>query len=134
MASLFPLVGRKEIAKAIKTKLGSTYEVQLFQNQVTVNSSTVKDDMTVADFDGYAPKTPDAVSDPYVDPVNGGFSLNIGGGVWVPSGDVDPPQTIYGWFVTAGVGADLIACGNFDDPIVITGVDTAVPLDITLNL
>lgn len=104
--------------------------VNLFQNQISIDPSTKKADLVVADFDGYAPKTVTALLPAYLDPI-GGASAQIatiqfdhtGGGT---------SNTIYGAWVETAAG-DLVLLIQFDAGIPMTGIGDSLPLDVKFN-
>jgi len=83
-------------------------------------------DADMADFPGVVPKSIAAGSRSHgVDPLTGRLQITlpgpIGGFLWQASGDVTPPQTIYGVALTSDSltveGADLLASALLPEPV-----------------
>lgn len=131
MIGVSPLVGREAIGLDLQTFLAGS-KVKLFQNNVLITVNTLKSELTVATFTGYADQTITATGDPVIDPINGGISITMPSFQWTTGDPTTVTNTIYGfWLETAG--GDLILAGNFDDPINMTEPFQGIPLMITLN-
>lgn len=119
------------VADQVQTYLADS-DLRLFVNNVTVSPNLVIGSLTQASFTGYAAKNYVTVPAPVKDPTNGGVSIFLGSNVFAASADIDPAQTVYGWYLTDTGGA-LIAAGNLPTPIQIRYDGDSVPIQVTLN-
>jgi len=112
----------------------------LFQNNLVPTPATVIGDLTPCNFDGYAPLAKDAASPSVAtDPATGDKIVRIpdpaGGWTWLTTGVTNLPQTVYGYALTDGTGADLYGVTLFDTPVVLTGAGQEVVVgDVTYRL
>lgn len=128
-APLYPNVSASHLCTLLDADLVNC-KVKLFQNDYQPNPDTVKANLTVATFSGYADKTVAALLPPYYDPI-GGASTQIGTLQWDHNGGVNA-NTIFGWWVE-NAGGDLIIVGRFDTPVGMSSLGDSIPLDIKFN-
>jgi hypothetical protein len=96
-------------------------------------------DVVLADFTGYAAKTPVPGTQPSGnDPATSDFKITIsppaGGWRWETTGLTNLPQTIHGIVLYSTTGPTLLASGLLDSPIDLAGLNQEVLLDaVTLT-
>ncbi len=106
--------------------------MDLFMNNVAINSETVAGDLTVAVFTGYTQQTLTTTPAPVTDLTLGGFSIYLPSNVFTCTTAPGSPVTIYGCYLREA-GGDLIAAANFTTPLTIQAIGDSVPLQVTLN-
>lgn len=107
-------------------------EVKLFKNDVLPTPSMVEADLEEADFSGYAAEVVAALLGAYLDP-GGGASAQLPTVQFEHSGGaVD--NIIYGFWVQSAAPADKTwVIARFQDPIPMSQLGHAIPLDIKVN-
>lgn len=105
----------------------------LAKNPFTPGPDLVLDDLTAADFDGYAVKhAGDASPSVFTDPNTGEWIIQLdspaGGWHWQANGVTNFPQTIYGWYCTAADGDTLHAAELFSSPITLTAIGDGIDI------
>ena len=123
--------GMNQTAIAMHTYLALS-TMDLFSNNVQVNSSTVAASLTPAVFTGYAQQTFTTTPAPVNDITLGGYSIYLPSNVFACTTAPSSTVTIYGFMLRDAAG-NLIAAGNFTTPIPITNIGDSVPLQVTLN-
>lgn len=128
---LYPNTGALEAIALMRTALANCV-VHLFKNDIIPTAETVEADLTAADFSGYAPEVVAALLDAYLDP-GGGASAQLPTVQFDHSGGaVD--NIIYGFYVkSAAPGSDVWVIGRFENPIPMSQLGHAIPLDIKIH-
>jgi hypothetical protein len=115
-------------------------KMRLAKNNFAPSENTLIGDIVEADFDGYAAKTITAGVQPEgFDPTTDASVIDLsppaGGFRYASTGITSLPMTIYGYYVTDGAGAVLLASAAFPTPIVITRTGQVIDLgDARLSL
>lgn len=109
-------------------------EVVLFKAPFVPLPSTLLADLTLADFDGYAPEAVDsATAQVFTDPNTGEQIIQLmepaGGWHWETTGVTNLPQTIYGFGVTNHLNTDLWGSDLLPAPIVLTASGQGIDID-----
>lgn len=112
--------------------ISPAYKVRLFKNDFVPTGRSVLADFVEADFTGYAQYVGSNFSGPYTFPGSADLFSYESGVVFFDSGDCDPPQPCYGWFVKDQAGTHVLAWGVFDAPVVF--VKSGDTLEFVLSL
>lgn len=127
--------GPQKLASDTTTLAHATLlRVGLVKEPFTPSSALVMGDLVLADFDGYAAKTPVPGTQPSgADPSTSDFNITIsppaGGWRWETSGLTNLPQTIYGVVLYHNTGPTLYATELLANPIELDDLDQEVVLD-----
>jgi len=100
-------------------------EIVLVKAPFTPAPETVIGDLTLADFDGYAPLAVNsATAAVFQDPATGDWLIQLdepaGGWTWITTGATNLPQTIHGFGLTNSTGATLYGSELLDEPVELT--------------
>ena len=123
--------GMLQTATAMGTYLAAS-KVDLFDNNVLVNSDTTASLLTAATFTGYTQQAITTAPPPVNDLTLGGYSIYLPSHVFACTTAPGTPVTIYGCMLRDTSG-NLIAAANFTTPLTISSAGDSVPLQITLN-
>lgn len=129
---LYPNEGAMAAIELLRTELAGC-TVHLFQNDFMPTPATVEADLTEADFSGYAAETVAALLAAYLDP-GGGASAQLPTVQFDHSGGATD-NVIYGFYVKSSVanGEELWVIGRFEEPIPMSQLGHAIPLDVKIN-
>jgi hypothetical protein len=129
--TLYPNSAALYLAGLVKAALAASHLCLYKAISAPLSPSTVIANLTEADYDGYARKALAAWNNPYLDPA-GGASIQSGTQqfdfVAVPL----TTNVVIGWYLLNAAG-DLVAVGNFDNPIAMTQNGDSIPVNVTLN-
>lgn len=105
------------------------YYLRLYQNDLTPDGSESVGSFTECDFSGYTPQQMslfDGAGMVDEEAVNPMTNFNL----YQAVAEIDPPQTVYGWFITQDSSlTTLIAAGRFDTaPFLITHTGDGISL------
>jgi len=111
----------------------TTLRVGLVKEAFTPGDDLAIGDLVLADFDGYAAKTPVPGTQPSgLDPASADFKITIsppaGGWRWETTGLTNLPQTIFGYIIYQTSGPTLRASALLPSPIELTGINQEVLL------
>lgn len=130
---LYPNEGALFLANTARTALAVAI-LHLYKDiGAPISPSTVLADFTEADYSGYAVQTITTWLTSYLDPA-GGASIQSGTHQfnYVPPGGGPVANIVKGFYLEDATGK-LIVAGNFDNPITMTALGDAIPVNITLN-
>lgn len=116
-------------------------EIVLVKAAFTPSEDMVIGDLTLADFDGYAPKAGVIGSQEVgIDPATGQQVITLkeaaGGWRFEVTGVTNLPQTIHGFGLTDSTGATLLAVQLLEEPVTLSAVGHFIDLgvaEIALN-
>ena len=131
--SIYPNVACLDVIGLMRTKLAGC-SVHLYKSPFTPGAGTVLADLTAieADFGGYAAITVTALLAAFIDPI-GGASAQIGT-VQFNADGTTPDNIIYGaWVQATGTPPVLYLAVQFDNPVPMSAVGDALPLDFKFN-
>jgi hypothetical protein len=105
----------------------------LLKADFTPDENLVLADVTLADFDGYAAKTPTAGAqqvgtDPLTQEQIVTLAEPVGGWRWATTGLTNLPQTIFGFALLDTTSATLFAIQRLAEPLTLTAVGNQVNL------
>jgi len=132
--SVYTDTGAMELAGAIQALMAAS-KIRLFKDTLSITPALTEAELVAAecDYDGYAAITVTAFLNPYLDPA-GGATTQSGSHVFYYGPAASPPVTnnVLGfWCETAG-GVPILVVG-FDNPVPMTAVGDAVPVNVLLN-
>jgi hypothetical protein len=109
-------------------------KVMLFKNNPTLSTSTVKADLTEADFAGYAQITLAAATFAAASVASHLASTTYGSTLTWTRSTTGTAQTVYGMAVLNSAGTKIICVGNFDGgPYTVTNSGDAISETLTLR-
>jgi len=117
MANRQPKVVQEQLTGSLASGLfTNTDKLKLFQNDITPNFDTILGDLTEATFTGYAAFT--LADGWFVGTGANGLSQVVynGLGTFAQTG-VAVTHVVYGWYITDGAGANLLAVSRLPVPV-----------------
>lgn len=109
-------------------------EVHLIKSPFTPAPTLVIGDLTLADFDGYAPlHAASAATQVFIDPATGDQIVQVrepaGGWHWATTGITNLPQTIHGFALTKADGSILYGAELLSPVVILNGSGQGLDVD-----